>query len=312
MAASEESAGKGENQRSDAQMPVMKRLATRGTIEVTFLGMRRRWLSDVYYGLLKSSWRWLLATIALIYVSINACFALVYLVFGGIEGARRGSFADAFFFSVQTMATIGYGAMHPRTPFANILVTLEALIGLLGVAMATGVLFAKFARPVGRLIFSNVAVISMREGVPSFMFRVANERANHVMEATLKASIVRDEVTSEGEKVRRWYELPLVRNSSPIFALTWTAIHAIDSTSKLFGETPESMRRSRTEIVITLWGTDATLASTIYARHSYVPAEVFFDCKLADILSFDGEGKRVIDFHKFHDIVPVTTPVDAS
>ena len=272
-------------------------------VDAVILGARRRGLSDAYYSLLNARWSALIATIIGMYLVINALFAAIYLLVGGIEGARPGSLADHFFFSVQTMATIGYGAMHPRTPLANTLVTIEALFGLLSVAMATGVLFAKFARPIGKIIFSRVAVIARRDGVPALMFRVGNERMNHVVEASMRVTLVRNEKTAEGESIRTWYELPLARGASPIFALTWTVVHPITAESKLFGATAESMSADRSEIVVTLLGFDATLSATIHARYSYTGADLLWDVRFADILSVDAEGKRVIDFRKFHDVV---------
>lgn len=282
-----------------------------GRIDATVLGIRRHPLRDVYFGLLKASWKRLLVSVVLTYVSLNALFALIYLAAGGIEGARPGSFADAFFFSVQTMATIGYGVMHPTTPLANVLVTLEALIGLLGLAIVSGVMFAKFSRPSGQLLFSKVAVISMREGMPCLMFRVANERINHVAEANMRVALVRNERTSDGEAVRRWYDLPLQRSQSPIFALSWVVLHTIDEHSLLRGATPESLAADQTELIVNLTGLDSTLATTIFARQGYVAEEVVFGAKFADILGFDERGKRVVDFRRFHDTVPSPLPKGA-
>ena len=282
-----------------------------GRIDATILGIRRRPLRDIYFGLLSASWSRLLVTVAIAYVCLNAIFATIYLFTGGIEGAAPGSFPDAFFFSVQTMATIGYGVMHPKTPLANVLVTLEALIGLLGLALVSGVMFAKFSRPYGQLLFSRVAVISMREGVPCLMFRVANERINHVAEATMRVALVRNERTSEGEGVRRWHDLPLQRNHSPIFALTWTVIVPIDETSILRGASPESLQRDQSELIINLSGMDSTLAASIHARHGYVASEILFGARFADILGFEPSGRRVVDFQRFHDTVPAPLPEGA-
>ena len=270
--------------------------------QVRIVGGRRRLLNDVYYSMVQAPWWRLVLAIFVTYVVVNVLFALVYAFTGGIEGARAGSLSDAFYFSVQTMATIGYGAMHPTTHLANVLVTLEAILGLLGFAMATGVLFAKFARPSAQLVFSNVAVVTAREGKRTLMFRVGNERQNHVVEATVKVSLVRDEITLEGERVRRWYELPVVRQTSPVFALTWTVMHVLDADSRLFGATNDTMRADRTEIVVTLVGLDATLSAMIHARHSYTFDEVVFDARFVDIMSLGDEGQRVIDFSRFHDV----------
>src|SRR5439155_9491677 len=133
-----------------------------------------------------------------------------------------------FFSSVQTMATIGYGGMAPIGIYANVLVTIEALVGLLGLAMATGLAFAKLSRPTARVLFSRVAVIAPRDGVRSLMLRMANERANQILEAQVHLALARTETTAEGERVRRLYDLELVRTRTPLFVLTWTVIHPID------------------------------------------------------------------------------------
>jgi inward rectifier potassium channel len=289
-----------------AELPTYPRAVPRepgDQSQVLVKGARQHVLSDLYYRMLRTTWPRLFLTFVALYVVVNALFAVAYLITGGIEGARPGSYPDCFFFSVQTMATIGYGAMYPKTPVAHALVTSEALIGLLGVAMATGILFSKFARPESRVIFSDVAVITRREGLPSLLFRIANERRNHVVEATVTLYLVRNEVTAEGEAVRRWHELPLSRKVSPIFALTWTVFHPIDEASKLFGETAESLAQKQAEIVVTMTGIDATLSSAIHARHSYVARELRFGEKFVDIFAL-ADGKRAIDLTRFHETEP--------
>jgi inward rectifier potassium channel len=290
-------------------LPAARLVRADRRVTTRVLGNRRRPLSDLYYSLLSAPWAVLFAALAAGYVGVNFLFAIVYAVTGGVDGARPGSLADAFFFSVQTMATIGYGVMHPVTPLANVLVTVEALLGLLGVAMATGVLFAKFARPSAQLSFSAVAVVSVRDGVPSLMFRVANARVNHVAEATMRVHVVRDEVTTEGERVRRWHELALDRSYSPIFALTWTAIHRITPDSKLWCASAEALAASNAEIIVTLVGLDSDLSATIHARHSYVASEIRWGMRLADILVVH-EGLRAVDLRRFDEVVPAPLPGD--
>jgi inward rectifier potassium channel len=267
---------------------------------------RRPSFNDLYHFLVAAPWRWLIGLVVAAYAAANLLFALLYLAGGDcIENARPGSFADAFFFSVQTMATIGYGKLIPRTAYANSLVTLEALIGMLFVAMSTGLIFSKFARPAARVLFSNVAVVTPRDGVPTLQFRMANERANQIVEAQVRLMLTRDEVTREGETLRRFYDLPLARDRNAIFALTWTAMHAITPDSLLHGETAESLAASKTEFVVSLVGTDETIAQTIHARWSYLPAEIVWNARFADILTVLPDGRRLVDYARFHDTVPV-------
>ena len=179
--------------------------------------LRKPFFNDLYHFFLTTTWPRMFAIVLVVYLGTNAVFAVLYLLGGDcIDHAEQGSFGDAFFFSVQTMATIGYGSMFPKTLYAHILVTLEALTGLLGVAMATGLVFAKFARPSARVLFSRHAIVGPRDGIPSLMFRMANERSTQIVEAQLRVVLVRDEVTREGEAVRRFHELKLSRDRTGV------------------------------------------------------------------------------------------------
>jgi inward rectifier potassium channel len=262
------------------------------------------WRGDLYHFLLSVAWPKFLAIISLFYVLINSLFALAYLAGGdGIENARPGNFLDAFFFSVQTMASIGYGAMYPKTVYANALVTIEALLGLLGLAMATGLMFARFSLPKARVIFTKIAVITTYNGTPTLMFRVANERKNWILEAEISVTIVKNEFNQEGQMMRRFFDIPLVRNHSPLFALSWTVMHTIDENSMLYGITYEDMIDSEMEILVTLTGIDETLYQNIYARHSFVASEIHWNMRFVDIVAKTRDGRRCIDYTKFHDVI---------
>ena len=165
-------------------------------------------LGDLYHLLVDSPWPRLLGIIATLFLIVNALFAFAYLAGGdGIENARPGSFIDAFFFSVQTMGTIGYGRLAPGTVWSNLLVTVEVITGVLGLAMVTGLVFAKFSRPTARVVFSQRAVVTPHDGVPSLMFRMANARGNRIVEARVRAVLARDETTAEGETMRRFHDV---------------------------------------------------------------------------------------------------------
>jgi len=194
-------------------------------------------------------------SLAACYVVGNTLFALGYLLDpGGIEHARTGSFGDAFFFSIQTMSTIGYGRMVPRSLFANVLVMIEALAGVFGLALMTGLIFAKFSRPSARVLFSRVAVITQWDGVPSLLFRMANARGNQIVEAQVHLVLARNEVTPEGESFRRLYDLELTRRQHALFTLTWTAVHPLIARSPLADATPASLAAADTEIIVSLTG----------------------------------------------------------
>ncbi|MDF5731445.1 MAG: ion channel [Rhizonema sp. PD38] len=262
--------------------------------------------ADLYHLILNMSWTKFFAFISSGYVAINALFATAYLAGGdAIEHARQGNFLDAFFFSVQTMATIGYGSLYPKTYYANTLVTVEAVLGMLGVAMATGLMFARFSIPRARVQFSRVAVITSYNGVPNLMFRVANERENWIVAAQISVTLVSSEITKEGEVMRRFYDLPLIRSQSPLFALTWTVMHPIDENSPLYAVTPEKMFEDNMEILVTFTGLDETVAQTIHARHSFISGEILRNMRFVDILSRTPDGRRSIDFSRFHDVMPI-------
>jgi inward rectifier potassium channel len=277
-----------------------------GQMRVERLGLPSARWRDTYHWLLTLTWLQFLCLTFTVYITTNLLFAVAYLLEkDSIANAQPGSLLDAFFFSVQTMATIGYGAMYPKTVYANTLVAIEALVGLLGVAMATGLMFSRFARATARVMFSKVAVISPYDGIPTLMFRTANQRGNQILESRLWVTLARQEVTAEGYAMRRIYDLKLARNHTPFFALTWTALHPIDASSPLYGETPESLAASEAEILVTLTGLDETVVQPVHARHSYIVREIRWNMRFVDIFSKSASGKRQIDYTRFHDVVPL-------
>jgi len=272
--------------------------------EVVALGMARDPWHDAYHTLLTMAWWRFFAVVFGGYLALNAVFAFGYHALGdGLENAD-GSFADAFFFSVQTLATIGYGRVAPRTFGANALVTVEALLGMVGLAVTTGLVFARFSRPTARILFSRVAVVGPYEGRPALQFRMANSRGTQIVEARLKLILVRNEVTAEGHAVRRLRDLKLVRSEHSAFALTWTAVHPIDADSPLRGQSMDELRASMSDLMVSLTGIDEGLAQTIHARYVYTPDDIRWNVRLADILA-PGQERATIDYTKFHDVVPL-------
>ncbi len=261
-------------------------------------GRRSSGLTDIYYFLLQSSWTAVLGLIVGAFLLANLIFAIGFWHFG-INGAN--SFADAFFFSVETLGTIGYGAMFPSNPGAHTLVTIEAIFGLLSTAMITGLAFAKFSRPRARILFSRHAVISQRDGHPTLMVRCANERHNSVVEATMRISMLRRERTVEGEEIRRIIDLPLVRSQSPAFILTWTGMHRITPESPFWDVTPELLQKQEVTIFVSVVGLDETFVQTIHARHVYSAREILWNRRHADVISTGPDGIRIIDYTSFHE-----------
>jgi inward rectifier potassium channel len=267
------------------------------------------WLQrDAYHYLLEASWPKLVAILLSLYVAGNALFAAAYLLEpGAIENARPGSFADAFFFSVQTMATIGYGKLLPATTYANLLVVLEASTGILGLAMLTGLIFAKFSRPSARVLFSTRAVVTTHDGVPSLLVRMANARSTWIVEAEAHLVLIRWEHTSEGETVRRFHDLETTHARNAIFALTWSMVHHLTESSPLHGATPESLAANESEIVVSVVGLDPTLSQTVHARHSYAADDIVWGARFADVVMRLPDGGRRVDLARFHDVVEDVT-----
>jgi len=272
------------------------------------IGWRELRHRDLYHWFLTLPLPAVAAVCAGFYVVLNLFFALLYLIEpNSIANARPSSLADAFFFSVQTLATIGYGNMYPETGYANALVTVETVTGLMYFALITGLVFTRFSRPSARVQFTRHAVIAQYEGVPTLMFRMANERRNQILQAEVQATLLRAERSPEGMPMWRQHDLKLVRSHSSFFSLTWTVFHRIDEDSPLRGETPDSFAAADMEIVVLLAGVDEVLSQTVYARYTYDAADIRWGYCFADVLradGTDGDERVVVDFTRFQEIEP--------
>lgn len=288
------------------QLPIVHIRVTNGQFQARGTNAWYSYWRDPYHLLLTIPWVAFFGLITVSYVTTNALFALLYLAGGDcIANAQPGSFQDAFFFSVQTIAAIGYGMMYPKTLYANILVMLEAMSGVFGIAVLTGLAFARFARPTARVMFSQVAVITPYEGVPTLMFRAANNRRNQILEAQLQVYLMRDEISREGEAMRRFYNLALLRSQTPSFTLSWTAMHPIDENSPLYGATSEALEQVRATIVVSLSGLDNTVSQILHARHTYAAQDILWNHRLVDIFHDTTDGHRYIDYRDFHTATPL-------
>ena len=277
--------------------------------DVRRIGGRPHPLSDFYHTLMRANWPATFAGIFAALILINVLFAVAYVTLGdGVEGVRPGNFEDCFFFSVQTLATIGYGKMVPVTRAAHVVVTIEAFTGVLVTALTTGLLFAKFSKPTARVLFSRVALIAPYDGVPTLMFRIANERSNRIVQASVKVSAVLTVVTKEGETMRRLVDLKLQRSDSAMFAITWTVFHPIDASSPLHGLSEKEIAERKIGVVATLIGLDETLSQTVHARNSWDADHILVGRRFVDVLTDHEDGSRTMDLTKFHDTVPVVAP----
>ncbi len=276
-----------------------------GKFHIPNMGAWYTYWRDPYHLFLTIPWWGFAAIITVAYFAINALFALAYLAGGNcLQGAAPGSFGDAFFFSVQTLGSIGYGAMHPITFYANCVVTGEAIISLLLIAVVTGLAFARFSRPHAKVIFSNEVVITKYNGVPTLMFRIANERQNMIIEAQLQVYLLVDETTQEGHFMRRFHELKMMRNRTPALSLTWTPMHLIDDSSPLFGHTSKSLAQLNAQVQASITGIDEAVSYNISARHNYASHEILYDHRFVDIVVPQPNGDRHIDYRYFHEVIP--------
>jgi inward rectifier potassium channel len=277
-----------------------------GSFNVRRTGLRFFESISLYHFLLTVSWPRFLLLAASGYVAVNALFAAAFVACGpdalvgpGRDGSLGARFAQAFFFSVQTLATIGYGTVSPSGLAANSLVALESLVGLLGFAVVAGIGFARFARPTTQVVFSRLAVVAPYRGITGWMFRIANARSGQLVEVEAKVSM-----SWRGPDGKRNFdELALERHRVAFFPLSWTIVHPIDAASPLHGWTAERLRASETEFLILLSGYDETSAQTVHVRSSYRAEEVVFGARFRSILdTAAGDGVVRLDIRGIHDI----------
>jgi inward rectifier potassium channel len=272
--------------------------------QIRILGARRMPLRDFYHALLQLPWSATIAAISSAFLLANALFALVYLEIGGVEHAATGSFRDAFFFSVQTMGTIGYGAMSPSSTAANVVVVIESVVSLLLTAMSTGLVFAKFSRPTARFVFTRQAVVGLFDGTPALTFRLGNERGNQIVNAQIGVVMFRTERNAAGAPYYRMLDLKLVRERVPSLSRSWNVVHVLDAASPLHGETPASMVDKEIELHVTVVGTDDIMMQTIYASHRYFAHDVVWGARHADVITETPDGHLLMDLRRFHEIEP--------
>jgi inward rectifier potassium channel len=275
--------------------------------EIRVLGARATPLRDLYHLLLRRSWGFTFAVIASAFLTANALFALAYLAVGGVANARHGSFADSFFFSVQTLATIGYGAMYPNAAAAHALVVAESILGILLTALVTGLVFAKFSRSTARIVFAEGAVIGPMNGRPTLSIRVGNERGNQIVDAHIRVVLIRSERIQEGTQTSTFYrmvDLALAREHSLSLSRSWTVQHPIDEASPLHGATPASFADQESEIQIMVVGLDDTSMQTVHAAHRYFAHQICWGARYKDILSEAEDGALVLDLGRFHEMEP--------
>ena len=266
-----------------------------------------------YYSLLMMSWPKFIGLVVLFYALTNAVFACLYVLCGPgalqvAAGSELSPFLRAFFFSIHTFSTIGYGNIIPIGLAANAVVAVESLFGLLGFALATGLLFARFSRPTAKILFSDSAVIAPYNGITAFQFRIINARNNQMIEVGTRLLLAKFE-NVDGNRIRKYYPLPLEREKVVFFPLAWTVVHPIDQKSPLYGMTREDLIDSDAEFLILLTGIDETFSQTVHARSSYRDDEVIFGAKFSNMYVQDDDGHILgVDMSRFHSFERVEMP----
>ena len=274
-----------------------------GGREVVTRGIAPAVLQDLYHYLMTVTWPQLFAAIAAFFLVFDFLFGcLYYLAPGSVANLSPPGFAGAFFFSVETLATVGYGEMHPSSLYGHIVSMIEVFVGLMMLALVSGLMFARFSRPRARFLFARRAVIRPVDGRLTLMFRAANARQNVVQEASAKLRMIRDEVTREGLQLRRITDLKLVREHHPAFFVGWTIMHVIDDSSPLSGQTEESLRLSGASFVLSLSGTDETTGHTLMARGEYPGGAILWNKAFRDVLDVTEEGVVLFDYTQFHEV----------
>ncbi len=276
-----------------------------GSYSLTKKGVATYDLADPYRLAVALSWPRFLVALLGIYLSMNALFAVAYaLVPGAIANARPYHVSDCFFFSMETLATVGYGEMYPATLYGHIIASMEITTGMAFTAILTGLIFVRFSKPRAKFVFPDHPVITSHNSVPTLMLRVGNGLATTLGEATARVSILKAEQSQEGATFRRTYELTLVRRNLPVFPFSWTLMHHIDETSPLHGLDEASFAARDIRLFVSFEARDPALATTVHDVHVYTPADVLFGMRYVDIITTDEFNQPTADLTRISEIEP--------
>ncbi len=262
---------------------------------------------SIYQWLISMSWLKFCGLIFSGYLIVNLFFATLYFIGGeaNFEGIETNNdfdrFLNEFFFSTQTFTTVGYGRINPVGVYSNIISSIESLTGLLSLALATGLLYGRFVRPVAKIIYSENAVIAPYKDITGFQFRIANKRADHQMVDT-EVDVLLSRIENDSVK---FYNLELEYKKISLFTATWTVNHPIDQNSPLFGQTEEDLKATDSEFIILIKGFDDTFAQVVHSRSSYKYNEIIWGAKFASVYGKSEVGRTTIELDKISDIYSV-------
>jgi inward rectifier potassium channel len=275
-----------------------------GHREIETLGLSQGFWGDLYHRSMTVYWPVFFGSAAAIFVALNAVFGFLYsLGHEPIANAAENGPLAYFYFSIETLATVGYGDMHPQTNYGHLIATIEIFTGMSFLAVMTGLIFARFSRPRARFVFAKEAVITRHDGRPTLMIRLANARHNTVSRASARLWIIRAERTKEGDQLRRFYEIKLDRSEHPMFVLSWMLFHVIDKDSPLHGVTASDLAEGDALLVLNVGGLDDSSAQQLYARHIYSWRDIRWQHRYKDIASVSPQGRFLLDYTKFDDVV---------
>jgi len=275
-----------------------------GDTEFHRLNMDRSDLRDFYHWMLRLSWPRFSGVILGIYLAVNLSFSLLFY-FGRPCINGMSSFPDAFFFSVETFATVGYGHFYPDTLYGHIVSTLEIMVGMFGMAVITGLIFIRFSRPTARVMFSRRMVLTNFDGQPALMLRVANLRHQALAEAEFRVMLIRNEWVQEQEEMRRFYPLKLQFARLISFPVALTIRHMIDEKSPLYGLTAEDLKKNDTRIHASIVGIDSVISASVQSNHFYTWRDIHFDHRFVEIYTDLDDHRMAVDYGLLHEVEPV-------
>ena len=269
-------------------------------------GLQGNFWTDFYHNALMLTWPAFFAWLAGVFITLNAFFAIIFgLGDAAIANAKPGSFSDLFFFSVETISTVGYGDMHPQTMYGHLVATAENFIGLVLLAVMTGLVFARFARPRARLIFARNPIIAQHNGVPTLTFRVANARNSFISQTTARLWMLGPTETAEGRRLVGFQPMRLIKSENPMFALSWTLFHPIDPDSPIYGLGEDDLMSSEINFVASIEGLDDVSSQTVHTRQIYAAQDIRHGHEYVDIFRLDDDGVRHVNYGALHDTRPV-------
>jgi inward rectifier potassium channel len=271
------------------------------TIEMGSYRLRKRGVaqfdwSDPYRLAVALSWpQFILASLAL-YLGVNLLFAMLYLAApGDVANAAPGSFADLMFFSIETMATVGYGEMYPATRYGHLVASVEIMSGIAFTAILTGVIFVRFSRPRAHFLMAKHPIVTTHNGCRTLMLRVGNGQSTLYADARARISVLLSELSAEGTPFRRTHLLRLERDEIPVFPLTWTLMHVIDETSPLHDLDPARLVAADTRLFVALEARDPALSVSVHELRAYRHEDLLFGVRYVDVISDDDNGRPVAD-----------------